>query len=492
MTDLGYRTATDLVDALKAKEVGSRELLDHLLARVEEHNPALNAVVTLDVERAQAAADEADEAVVRGDDLGPLHGLPMTVKDVFETEGLRTTSGALELSDHIPATDATAVARLKAAGAVVFGKTNTPTYASDIQTFNPVFGTTNNPWDLSRIPGGSSGGSAAALAAGLTPLELGSDIGGSIRNPSHFCGTVGHKPSYGIVPTRGHIPGPPGLLTKADVNVVGPMARAVEDLTLGLDVLVGPDGHDAAGWRLDLPPAPCAPAELRFGAWIEDPQLPVAPEVADVLSAAVDRLVASGTSIDGDARPPLDSAEAAHLFEQLVYTQVSASTDEATWEMLLAVTATPVGEDEPVLLRGARAAALRHRDWLILNELRQHQRVAWADLFQEVDVLLCPVVPVAAFPHQTDDDPVGILNRMIAVGDRELPHAELTFWAGIVGVALLPSTVVPVGFTADGLPVGIQVVADFLQDRTALAAATRVVEVLGGFQEPPGFGTGGA
>ncbi len=183
MTDLAHHTASDLVAAIKAKEVGSRELLDHLLARVDSHNPAINAVVTLDAERAQAAAAAADEATARGEDLGPLHGLPMTVKDCFETEGLRTTCGAEELADHVPSTDAVTVARLKAAGAIVFGKTNTPTYTADLQTSNPVFGTTNNPWDTARSVGGSSGGSAAALAAGLTPLELGSDIGGLDPQP---------------------------------------------------------------------------------------------------------------------------------------------------------------------------------------------------------------------------------------------------------------------------------------------------------------------
>jgi len=489
MSDLGYRSATELVQAMKAKEVGSRELLDHLLARVDEHNPALNAVVTLDVERAADAADAADAATARGDTLGPLHGLPMTVKDAFETEGLRTTCGAPDLADHVPSTDATAVARLKAAGAIVFGKTNTPTYTADLQTSNPVFGTTNNPWDTSRSPGGSSGGSAAALAAGLTPLELGSDIGGSIRNPSHQCGTLGHKPSFGIVPGRGHIPGPPGSLGAGDVNVCGPMARTVEDLVLALDVLAGPDVPASTGWRLDLPPARTDQrGELRVGAWLEEPDLPVAPDVAEVLSATVDALAAAGFAVDRAARPAVDVAETTHLFEQLVWTVMSATVDPDTWELSKAVADAPPADDEPLLFRGGRATALRHKDWIALDEVRQHQRMAWADLFRTVDVLLCPVFPVAAFPHQIDDDPFGILNRTLAVGDRDVAHGELTHWCGVIGVAYLPSTVVPVGFTADGRPVGIQVVADFLQDRTALSVAAAIGEVLGGFRPPPGYG----
>lgn len=484
MTDPGFRTATDLVGALRTSEVGSRELLEHLLNRVEAHDPALNAVVTLDADRARAAADEADAATARGEVRGPLHGLPMTVKDCFETAGLRTTCGAPELADHVPDVDAVTVARLRAAGAIVFGKTNTPTYTSDIQTTNPVFGTTNNPWDTDRTPGGSSGGSAAALAAGLTPLELGSDIGGSIRSPSHHCGTHGHKPSFGVVPTRGHIPGPPGWLGRGDVNVCGPMARSVDDLVLAFDVLAGPDEPDAAGWRLDLPPAP---ETLRVGVWADEPDLPVAPDVAAVLAAAVDRLADAGLTVEA-TRPAIDVEVAAHLYEQLVWTVLSSEVDDETWELAKAVADAPVEGEEPLLFRGGRATAMRHRDWIALDEARQHQRVAWAELFTQVDVLLCPVFPVAAFRHQVDDDPLGILNRTVDVGGQPVAHGALTHWCGVVGVSYLPATVVPAGHTDDGRPVGVQVVADFLRDRTALSAAARIDEALGGFRPPPGYG----
>lgn len=210
--DLSYATATELTVALGTGEVSSRELLDHVADRIDLVNPPLNAVVTLDLERARGAAAAADDATARGDKRGPLHGLVMTVKDVWETEGLRTTSGAPELREHIPAADAVAVRRLRDAGAVVVGNSNTPRYAEDNQTFNDVFGQTNNPWDLECTPGGSSGGAAAAVAAGISALELGSDIGGSIRMPAHCCGVHGLKPTWGVVPTRGHIPGPPGTL----------------------------------------------------------------------------------------------------------------------------------------------------------------------------------------------------------------------------------------------------------------------------------------
>ena len=222
--DAHYWSTGDAAAAIRAGRISSRDHLELLLDRVERLNPPLNAVVTLDAERARREADAADRALAEGRDLGPLHGVAMTIKDSFQTIGMRTTSGAPELSGHIPEVDAVPVARLRAAGAVVFGKTNLPIYAGDTQSYNAVFGQTNNPWNLERTPGGSSGGSAAALAAGFTPLELGSDIGGSIRGPASTCGIFGHKPSYGIVPALGQIPGPPGTLTQADIAVAGPMA----------------------------------------------------------------------------------------------------------------------------------------------------------------------------------------------------------------------------------------------------------------------------
>src|SRR5215469_3821882 len=254
--DIATATAAELTSAIRDRQLSSRELLEAQLARAEEVNPALNAIVAWDIERAQAAASAADDTIARGEVVGPLHGLPMTVKDVWETEGLVTTSGATELAKHIPAADALGVARLKRAGAIIFGKTNTPEYAGDWQTYNEVYGRTNNPWDVSRTAGGSSGGAAAAVAAGLTPLEFGSDIGGSIRVPSHCNGVYGLKPSWGVVPVRGHIPGPPGSLLTPDVGVAGPMARSVADLRTALGVLAGPLPEDAPGWKLDLDPGP--------------------------------------------------------------------------------------------------------------------------------------------------------------------------------------------------------------------------------------------
>jgi amidase len=475
MTDLGYHSATDLVAAIRAKDVGSRELLDHLLDRVDEHNPALNAIITLDEERAREAAAEADESVARGDELGPLHGLPMTIKDVFLTEGIRSASGSPDLVDNVPDRDAEAVARLKDAGAIVFGKTNLPIWAGDIQSFNQPFGVTSNPWDTSRTPGGSSGGAAAALAAGLTPLELGSDIGGSVRQPSHFCGTVGLKPSYEVVSQDGYLSGPTGLRT-LDVNVAGPMARSVDDLGLAFDVLAGPTAPASGGTRL--------------AAWLEDPALPVDPPVGDVLAAAVTDLRAGGLDVDEGAHPEVDLAESGALYVQLVYTATTAGTgmDPEVWELSKSIADAEATDDEPVLFRAGRAAAMRHHTWLQLDERRQQLRDRWAEFFRDHDALLCPVAPTAAFTHKVDDDPMGILNRTETVAGAEVSHGELTQWCGVIGVVYLPSVVVPVGKTAEGLPVGIQVVSGYGRDRTALDVAGRISDALGGFEPPPGYG----
>ena len=319
--DLDFATASQLTRALRERTLSSRELIDHILARVDQYNGDLNAIVAFDLERARAAADTADAATARSEVAGPLQGLPMTVKDVWETEGLVTTSGAPELKDHVPRTDALAVGRLKAAGAIIFGKTNTPLYAGDFQTFNDVYGRTNNPWDTSRTAGGSSGGAAAAVAAGLTPLELGSDIGGSIRIPAHFNGVYGLKPSWGVVPSRGHIPGPPGNLVETDVNCNGPLARSLEDLGLALDVVAGPVPEDAPGWRLELDAGPAIDdvRALRIATVFDEGSdvLPLDETSAPTSRRSSARIVDAGARVDAVALPvPL--ADGVRSWQELV------------------------------------------------------------------------------------------------------------------------------------------------------------------------------
>lgn len=484
MDDLAFRPAVGLARGLRAGELGSRELLEHYVTRVERLNPKVNAVVTLDLERARRRADEADTARARGSLLGPLHGLPMTVKDSLETAGLGTACGVAELAGHVPVADAVVVARLRAAGAVVFGKTNTPTWAMDLQTYNPVFGTTNNPWDTARSPGGSSGGAAAALAAGLGALEMGSDIGGSIRNPAHYCGVYGHKPSYGIVPVRGHVPPPPGMLAGMDINVVGPLGRSADDLALALEVVAGPDDDQATGWRLALPPPRRgALRDYRVAAWLDDPACPVDDAVRARLEAAVEALAKAGVRVDVRARP-VEFAEAYRDFLSLLLPETMAGAPDAVVAALADAAERLGPDDDDLQARLTRFATQSHRDWLRAHEKRQQYRARWAAFFREHDLLLCPVTPVTAIPHCHDGN---VLTRTMTVNGRPRPYADQLAWVGIVGMAYLPATVAPAGRTPAGLPVGVQIVGPYLEDRTPLDFARRLGEVAGGFEAPPGY-----
>jgi amidase len=481
--DLDYATATELTRALRDRTISSRELLDHLLARVDRQNPGINAVVALDVDRAKAAAVEADAATAKSVVTGPLHGLPMTVKDVWETEGLVTTSGAPELRTYVPQTDALAVGRLKAAGAIIFGKTNTPLYAGDFQTFNDVYGITNNPWDTTRTAGGSSGGAAAAVATGLTPLELGSDIGGSIRNPAHYNGVYGMKPSWGVVPSRGHIPGPPGSLIETDVNCNGPLARGIEDLRLGLGVVAGPVPENAKGWRLELDAGPAIGdlSSLRVATVFDEGSdlLPLARDVRANLDAFAERLTEAGARLDAVALPvPL--VDGFRSWQALVGPIIGTGLPDETFTALTAFEALP-GDDAQ--LSSGRALVSRYRTWARADGLRQKQRIAWAALFEHYDLVLAPVMPTAAFPHDTS---ASITDRLLDVDGTAVPHLVAAAWCGAIGSVLLPVVTLPTGPTPAGLPVGIQVIGPFLSDLRLLNIAELLEGAAGpGFAPPP-------
>lgn len=424
--------------------------------------------MTLAPERARDEAAAIDEARANGREVGPLAGVPVTVKDAIATAGIRSTGGAVELRDHVPDVDAVVVERIRDAGAVVFGKTNVPRWSGDYQTYNEMFGTTNNPWDVTRTPGGSSGGAAAAVAMGFTGFEIGTDIGGSIRVPSSFCGVYGHKPSFGIVPSFGYLDNPVSHRNVADVNVVGPIARSVDDLELLLGLLAGANSDDAVGWRLDLPPARATElGDFRVAAWLDDSLGPLDPSVRQVLSTAVAALEAAGARIDHDRRPDLDTLAAAHDGLALISAATAISDTD--------------GENSA---SSAAGRGLDHRDWDLLHRRRGQVRQRWAEFFTDVDVLLCPVTPVPAFHHiHSTDGPNWAVATLADYDDRH--YSELIGWSGLIGSAYLPVTVPPIGRTADGLPVGIQVVAPFLHDHTAIAFARCIEQVLGGYDPPP-------
>ncbi|MFJ6619874.1 amidase [Kitasatospora sp. NPDC091335] len=482
MTDPAFRSAGQLAAAIAAKEMSSTELLDHYLARVERLDPKVNAIVARDEEGARAAALAADRAVSRGEPLGRLHGVPVTIKDSLEVAGMRTTGGSPRWGQHVSTSDAESVARLRNAGAVVFGKSNLPADARDWQTYNEVYGTTNNPWDPTRGPGGSSGGSAAAIAAGLTGLELGGDTAGSIRVPAHFCGVYGLRPSFGIVPRYGSVSGhAPGTLADFDMAVLGPLGRHADDLDLGLDVLAGADHDRAPGWRLELPAARSITLrDFRVAAWVDDPFCPVDSELAAIMRATLEAVRAEGAVVV-EGSGPVGLEETMALYQPLLMAQSGLVEPDESYAGLVEL-ATAEGAAGGF----ASDLTISFRDWHALDERRQHSRRRWAEFFRDVDVLLCPVSPTAAFPHDQRPDP-GWSVRTLRVDGADRPYREMLTWMAPSAVNHLPAAVAPVGATRDGLPVGIQVIAPYLHDRTAVRFVRCLAEVIGGFRRPPGF-----
>lgn len=480
MTELHWKSTTELADDLAGGELSSREAVEHFAARIGELDGSINAVVLTDVDRALSEAAAIDESRARGEAVGPLAGVPMTVKDSFSTKGMTTTSGSPTLADHVPEEDAWPVAAVRGAGAVVIGKTNLPIWAGDLQSYNEVYGTTSNPYDTERTPGGSSGGSAAALAAGFTPLEIGSDIGGSIRFPAHMTGVSGHKPSYGIVPAHGQIPGPPGTLTLADLAVAGPMARTVADLEMALDLMTGPNRWDGPAWRLELPPSRGGAdiAGFRVAAWLDDEHCPIDSESKMMLEAAVEALRGAGATVDDEARPAFSLQRVAATFHALLQAALSGGVTRESIEHY----AKDTGTDSAAEAR--RSTAMRHREWLSNNERRLQMRRQWEEFFTSFDIALLPVAMLPAIKHDHSEPAV---DRRLEVNGEERDYWEMTTWMAPAGACYLPATVVPIGLTTAGLPVGIQIVGPFLEDRTTLAFAKLVSDVVGPIARPPGF-----
>ncbi|MBI4183319.1 MAG: amidase [Proteobacteria bacterium] len=483
MTAIHYQPAVELAAMLRRREIGCLELLDHFLARVERHNRALNAVIWMDAEGARRRAREADAALLRGDVWGPLHGLPMTVKESFDLAGAPTHWGLAAYKDNVAAADSAVVERLKGAGAVIFGKTNVPVLLADWQSFNPVCGTTNNPWALDRVPGGSSGGAAAALAAGLTGLEAGSDIGASIRNPAHYCGVFGHKPTFGIVPSRGHAL--PGVFATADMAVCGPLGRSAEDLALELGIVAGAEAPDSPGWRLELRrPRKTALKDYRISVMLSDPNSEVDAEYAERLQAVADALARAGAKVSDRARPDIDTLRAHEVYIMLLRAATSGrltSEDVARFRAL----AERLGpKDRSYVARMARANTMTHREWLAYNNEREELRHRWAAFFREWDVMICPTAASAAWPHDHKGERH---ERTIPVNGRRVPTTDQLFWAGLSTLVYLPGTVAPAGLTRSGLPVGAQVIAGHLEDLTAIEVCRLIARETGGFRPPPGY-----
>jgi amidase len=451
--------ATDAAAMLRRRQLSARELTGALLERIGAANPALNAVVELRGEQALEEAAAADEATARGGELGPLHGVPMTIKDSFDVAGLHTTWGNPAFADHVAGADATVTRRLRRAGAIIVGKTNVAFMLGDFgQTANPLHGVTSNPWDTTRTPGGSSGGAAAAVAAGMSFLEYGSDLVGSIRVPASFCGVYGLRPSVASVPLTGfQPPGPPALPSDMTyLSAVGPLGRSAGDLRAALATTAGPEGAAAKAYRWALaPPRRTRLEDFRVGVVLDHDQAPVSGEVGAVLSDAVDALARAGATVVEGWPEGVDPAREAESFG---------------FHVRLFFAYQEPGDDLPPF-----AEVVDH------ERRRMAARAAWGRWFDDHDVFLCPATFTPAFPH----DPRPFEARTIATPEGERPYADLAFWVAHPALPGLPAVAAPVGWTAGGLPVGAQVVGPLHEDDTAVTFAERLAEVAGGSRPPP-------
>ena len=475
-----FLPAWRLADMTRAGEIGCVELLDFYLDRVARLDGQLNAVVVRDFERARDRARVLDN---QADRSAPLFGVPMTVKESYDLRGLPTTWGFKHLREHRATEDALAVRRLEGSGAVVFGKTNVPVALADWQSFNPIYGSTNNPWDVSRTPGGSSGGAAAACSAGFCGLEMGSDIGGSIRVPAHYCGLFGHKPTWGLVSPRGH--STTGAAAMTDISVVGPLARSARDLNLAIAAVAGPDPEETGMQYALPPPRTLKVSELRVAVWSHQEGQTTSRETVAMVERAGAHLAGLGATVDFAARPAIDPAEAYHLYLMLLDSALSSRLPPEAIarrrERLAALKDDDLSADAVML----RATDIGHGAWLALNEQRTRMRRAWSAFFRAWDVLLCPVIATPAFKHQHVEDMLSM--RPLSVDGGDMPYSEQLFWPGITCGFHLPATVAPLGLSAEGLPIGVQIAGPYFGDLTTLAVAGMLEKTWRRFEAPPAF-----
>ncbi|MCA1451824.1 amidase [Bradyrhizobium sp. BRP22] len=481
-----FKTAVEISAALAAKQVSAVELAQDAIGRIERHDAKINAVCVRDFDRALAAARTADEARARGEQK-PLLGMPMTVKESYNIAGLPTTWGIPEQKNFTPTEDALSVARVKDAGAVILGKTNVPLVLGDWQSYNEIYGTTNNPYDLGRTPGGSSGGSSAALAAGYGPLSLGSDIGGSLRVPAFHCGIYAHKPTYALAPSRGHVPPPlPSLPFNRDLSVIGPMARGAADLALLLDTITGPDPlEDGKAYRLELPaPRHTRLQDFRVLVIDTDPVMPTDSVVRGSIEKLAANLARAGVKVERQSKLLPDFAASSRLYMRILMSFLAASFAPDFYEGAKQAAAALPDSDTSLAAERLRGIALSHRDWVMADNGRTRLRAQWRELFKTFDAVICPVMPTPAYPHDHSPEQE---KRRITVDGKEYVYPDQLAWPGIATLPGLPSTAIPTGLAPDGLPVGVQIVGPWLEDRTPLKLAELIEREFGGFVPPKMF-----
>ena len=436
--------------------------------------------------RGLQAARAADAARSRGE-TGALLGLPLTVKESYNIAGLPTTWGFPAQKDFVPPEDALSISRVKQAGAVILGKTNVPIGLGDWQSHNEIYGVTNNPFDLGRTPGGSSGGSSAALAAGYGPLSLGSDIGGSLRVPAFHCGVYAHKPTFALVPSRGHTPPPmPPLPFDRDLSVLGPMARSAADLALLLDVIAGPDPIEAGtAYKLALPaPRHRELKNFRVLLLATDPVMPTSASIRDAIERLAANLGKAGVSVTRDSPLLPDFAASTRLYMRMLMSFLAASFQPEIYAGAQAAAAKLSADDTSLAAERLRGIVLSHRDWVMADGARARLRAQWRELFRNFDAVICPVMPTPAYPHDHSGDQEA---RRIDVDGKDFVYVDQLAWPGIATLPGLPATAIPLGLSPEGLPVGAQIVGPWLEDRTPLKLAELIEREFGGFVPPPMF-----
>jgi amidase len=481
---LPFATALEAARAIRSRSISSAELTGHILERIERYNPKINAIVIVTAESALALAKAADEALARGDWWGPFHGVPVTVKDTFEVAGVRTTAGSPDLANYVPTRDAPLVGRLRRSGAVIVGKTNVPLFAADMQTFNKVFGTTNNPWNTALSPGGSTGGGAAALAAGLGYVTLGSDIGGSIRNPAHFCGVYGHKPTYDVLPTTGELASLPDRQPYApdELSVSGVLARGAADLRAAVEALGGPEAEDATAYRWRLPqPRGLRLQDYRIGYVLDHPLCPVVPEVKECLQSAIDALRKAGARLE-EGWP--DGVAPAEQYATYGYLLMASFADNAAEEDAESFRQLAASQEQNWLTLRARAWTDPHAGFQAARREQLLHRAAWQRYFETRDAFLLPAAFTPAFPH-VQTEPLELRTIETSLGRRS--YLDLLFWISFATLTGLPGTVAPTGLTDRGLPSGIQIIGPYLEDATPIAIAGHLADAIGGFRAPTGY-----
>ena len=482
-----FATATALLGVLRTGKVSATELTELYIRRIERHDARLNAVVVRDFERARQRARAADQARARNESA-PLLGLPITLKESINVIGLGTTCGVPDWKGYVSPHDGPIAARTRAAGAVLLGKTNVPPMLADWQSANPIFGRTNNPWDLTRTPGGSSGGSAAAIAAGLSALEVGSDIGGSIRVPAVFCGVYGHRPSETLLPRSGQFPMPPLPNAATVMGVQGPIARSAEDLELALSVLAGPDVGEDVAWKVSLPPARRERlGDFRVAVLPPIPWHPVDGQITAALQDVAGRLAKMGALVKEIQPDGLGDHREYHGFYRTLLAAVTGARLDAETRRQRIAALRGAGDD--LSLGGARGLEGTAGDYILWHGRREQHRASWRAFFRDWDVLLAPAINVLAYPHiarawPTDDSDQTLT---FTVNGQSVSYLHGLCYPALSTVPGQPSTAFPVGISREGLPIGLQAIGPYLEDLTTIRFTALLAREMGGFRKPAGY-----